>query len=76
MCNQILHLKRRRSKKTIDRGIHIGEIPIRRKYGQQKTAMLGIVLEGIGKHAVVYTGKESGKFVSLNNKWENDESPN
>ena len=43
---------------------------------QQKTAMLGIVLEGIGKHAVVYTGTESGKFVFLNNKWENDESPN
>lgn len=42
---------------------------------KQKTAMLGIILEGAGKHAVVYTGMESGKFVFLNNKWENEDSP-
>ena len=42
----------------------------------QKTAMLGIKLEGAGKHAVVYTGTESDFLVFLNNKWETEETPN
>lgn len=42
---------------------------------EQKTAMLGIMTERNGKHAVVYTGTKSDLFVFLNNKWEEDESP-
>ena len=43
---------------------------------QQNTAMLGICLEEKGKHAVVYTGIDSNSFVFINNKWENEDSPN
>ena len=41
----------------------------------QKTAMLGIKTENTGKHAVVYTGTESDRYVFLNNKWEKEDSP-
>ena len=41
----------------------------------QKTAMIGIRMGAAGKHAVVYTGTESDLLVFLNNKRENEESP-
>jgi len=43
---------------------------------KQKTAMMGIRLGETGKHAVVYIGTVSDSFVFINNKWENDDSPN
>lgn len=41
----------------------------------QKTAMLGLRVEGEGKHAVVYVGHEGGKLLFLNNKWAHDPAP-
>lgn len=42
---------------------------------QQKTAMLGLRMDDIGKHAVVYIGTRDGSFLFLNNKWEHDPAP-
>lgn len=42
---------------------------------QQKTAMLGLRVDGSGKHAVVYLGRQDGTLVFLNNKWEQTEEP-
>lgn len=43
---------------------------------RQKTAMLGLKVDGNGKHAVVYTGNNDGELVFLNNKWEHTDAPN
>ena len=40
-----------------------------------KTAMLGVNTGAGGKHAVVYIKAEATHLVFLNNKWENEESP-
>lgn len=42
---------------------------------KQKTAMLGLKMPNGGKHAVVYIGMEEDEFVFLNNKWEEEETP-
>ncbi len=41
----------------------------------QKTAMLGLPIDGSGKHAVVYIGNKDGKLIFLNNKWEHTDAP-
>lgn len=40
-----------------------------------ETAMLGMKLETGGKHAVVYIGNDGGKLLFLNNKRQDDPSP-
>lgn len=42
---------------------------------RQKCAMLGMFVEHSGKHAVIYTGAEDDSFRFLNNKWEQDPTP-
>lgn len=42
---------------------------------QQETAMLGLQMGDHEKHAVVYMGYETGRFLFLNNQWENDPAP-
>ena len=37
--------------------------------------MIGIRMEDAGKHAVVYNGRENHRFVFINNKWEDENSP-
>lgn len=62
------------------RGFHLAEIPMPKAevpgfLRRQSAAMLGICREGGGKHAVVYTGIEDGKFRFLNNKWQQEPTP-
>lgn len=42
---------------------------------QQKTAMIGLRMQGDSKHAVVYIGCSEGKLRFLNNKRERDPAP-
>lgn len=41
----------------------------------QTCAMLGLKMEGQGKHAVIYSGIENGMLRFLNNKWQQEPSP-
>lgn len=38
-------------------------------------AMLGLHLNGYGKHAVVYTGMKGNRFCFLNNQWQHESTP-
>lgn len=60
-------------------GLHMDEIVVPKNQvpallKEQRTAMLGIPAEQ-GKHAVVYTGFENGRFRFLNNKWQTEDTP-
>lgn len=56
-----------------ERSIPKAEIPA--YLGQQTCAMLGVYVEGSGKHAVIYTGTDGDKLCFLNNKWAHDPAP-
>lgn len=62
------------------RGFSLIETPVEKEDAprflrKQSCAMLGILMENSGKHAVVFTGMEGGRFRFLNNKWEQEPSP-
>lgn len=38
-------------------------------------ALIGLYLTPRNKHAMVYTGKDNGRFCFINNKWEHTEEP-
>ena len=42
---------------------------------RQKSAMIGLQVDGGGKHAVMYTGIRDFKLQFINNKWENTDAP-
>lgn len=42
---------------------------------EQKCAMLGVHVEGSGKHAVIFTGIDDNKLCFLNNKWAHEPAP-
>lgn len=42
---------------------------------RQETAMLGLRVDDIGKHAVVYIGNQGDTLTFLNNKWEHSDVP-
>lgn len=60
-------------------GLHMDEIVVPKNQvptllKEQESAMLGIHAEH-GKHAMIYTGFEHGKFRLLNNKWQAEDAP-
>ena len=57
----------------IEKEISAEQVPAYLK--QQKTAMLGLQVDESGKHAVVYIGRQDGKLLFLNNKWEHTDAP-
>lgn len=59
--------------RMVERELAAGEAAHYLKH--QQTAMLGLQVDENSRHAVVYTGRQDGKLVFLNNKWEQDPAP-
>lgn len=62
------------------RGFSLVETPVEKEnvprfLREQSCAMLGLILENTGKHAVIFTGMDGNCFCFLNNKWEQEPSP-
>lgn len=62
------------------RGFSLQETPVEKEkvpqfLREQTCAMLGLFVANAGKHAVVFTGMENDHFCFLNNKWEQEPSP-